>query len=515
MANTTFDEEYFSEEGVYVPKSYRFERDVDDVDQLDDDRLDVYEFDTDANQHYLYTTMSDLLDNLDDLKKMIEDFTKNQRERLQVLEDYSEGRNYAIRHGRRRQDKRKADYRIAHNWGGYLSTFVTGFILGKPVTVEYSGDEGDLDSEELSNITDNNDLDSLNYELAYDASRYGRGYELHWRGEDNLDYITQVDPKSIFVIRSHLGKQPIIGAVYLPTFMDKTYPTVYTDTEIITYKPYEGADVILEEDHRTKHAYKIVPVVEWWNNRYRSGDWESETSTIDAYDAAQSDTANYMSDLNDATLVLKVDDMDSLGGKAGLRAMQDSNTFVLENGADASGRQTQGSAEYIYKQYDVDGTEAYKTRLLNDLFKLTKIPNLDDERFGTQSGISIKYKLIALQQLQATKENYYKKALRRRYQLIENVHESANDKPLKATLLDFTFHPNFPEDVWSEIEAYINAGGELSQATLRELASFTDNDTEEERLEAERLSPNATDAEKAFFSGKLGDDNLEDHEPGA
>ncbi len=42
------------------------------------------------------------------------------------------------------------------------------------------------------------------------------------------------------------------------------------------------------------------------------GDYESEISLIDAYDAGQSDTANYMSDLNDAMLLIK-GDLDSMG----------------------------------------------------------------------------------------------------------------------------------------------------------------------------------------------------------
>jgi len=59
----------------------------------------------------------------------------------------------------------------------------------------------------------------------------------------------------------------------------------------------------------------MVPVVEWQNNRERSGDWEKGIPIIDAYDAAESDTANYMSDLNDAMLVIK-GDVESTGMNA-------------------------------------------------------------------------------------------------------------------------------------------------------------------------------------------------------
>ena len=118
---------------------------------------------------------------------------------------------------------------------------------------------------------------------------------------------------------------------------------------------------------------------------------------------------------------------------------------------------------------------------------LSHVPNLKDESFGTASGIAIQHKLIGLRQIQATKESYFKKALRRRYKLIENIHGYLNDVQIASQSLTFTFHPNFPEDIWSEIKAYIDAGGELSQETLQEIASFVDSATENERLENERM----------------------------
>ncbi len=52
---------------------------------------------------------------------------------------------------------------------------------------------------------------------------------------------------------------------------------------------------------------RVFPVVEYDNNRFRTGDFEHVISLIDLYDSAQSDTANYMTDLNDALLVISGD----------------------------------------------------------------------------------------------------------------------------------------------------------------------------------------------------------------
>ena len=239
----------------------------------------------------------------------------------------------------------------------------------------------------------------------------------------------------------------------------------------------------------TKHSYSDVPVVEWWNNRYRQGDFESELSLIDAYDAGQSDTANYMSDSNDAMLVIK-GDLDSIGLKAKEAAkMKESNMLFLQTGTNMNGSQTTADANYIYKQYDVNGVEAYKNRIANDIHRFSRIPNLEDDRFNaTQSGIALLYKMIGLEQVRKSKEIYYTKALRRRYELISNIHKVINAPLIEADKLTFTFHPNIPQDVWTEIKTYIESGGEISQETLMNNASFTDFKTENERLKKQNGS---------------------------
>lgn len=484
-------------EGQYIPKSYQFERDMDYGASIDA-RFDNLDFQEESNEHYIYASMDELLNNKQDLIDMINHFLSVQVERLSILDDYSKGHNYTIRNGRRRTGEGKADYRISHNWGGYISHFTTGYIGSIPVDVMYEDDSVDAF---LHEVASHNDIDNLNFELMFDASRGGRAYEIHYRKETSDGYkdsIQLIDHKEMFVIRDKTIERNIIGAVYLPEFNGKLEVTVYTADEVIKYQPTEPGLVNLTEAERTKHFYNDVPVVEWWNNRFREGDWENEIALFDAYDSAQSDTANYMSDLNDATLVISGDvEASGLDAKDAY-LMHKANTYLLQSGVDINGKQTNLSAEYIYKQYDVDGTEAYKKRLIDDIYKLVNVPNLDDDRFNNQSGIAIQYKMIGLKQLKETKISYYSKALRRRYQLISNINRELSGTQFDASKLTFTFHENMPQDVWEEVQRYINAGGQISLKTLLELTSFTDPSKEKERMENEendRLSIFMTDEE--------------------
>lgn len=443
------------------------------------DRYDNFTSPENSNDLFLYSNADDLLKDTKTLGTMINKFFSSQVDRLKKLEHYSNGKNVTIGVGERRLEKDKADNRISHNYGGFISSFVTGYIMGQPVTVSYGEDIDDL---VLDEIEDYNDLHALNYELAYDASRYGRAFEYHYRDQNERDRIVLIDPKDMFTVRSDDVENNLIMAIHCPVINDLVQMTVYTDTSIIQYEPFKLGVPALKQVDIKRHNYGMVPVVEWYNNRYRSGDFESVISIIDAYDAAQSDTSNYMSDLNDALLVVKVDNLDRLGGDNGVKKMSDANIMVIENGVNAQGNTVSGDAHYIYKQYDVAGSEAYKTRLVKDIFKLSNIPDITDEKFGTQSGIAIQYKLIGLKQIQVTKENYFSKALARRYKLLENIHNAFGLEQIEAESLDFTFHPNLPQDVWEEVDKYISSGGKLSQETLRELASFTNNADETERI---------------------------------
>ncbi|MFA9493556.1 phage portal protein [Streptococcus sp. E17BB] len=466
-----------------ILKVNEFERGIDTVVRTRNDNVIFADL---ANEPFRYSSSNDLLETdkgRKALRDMLSVFFDYQRPRLQVLASYARGANHNILSGQRRLDKEKADYRVRHKWGGYISSFVTNYIIGRPVSVGMieQGDQKQLSA--ISDIEWQNDINALNADLAFDASVYGRAFEYHFRDKDSVDRVVLIDPLEMFVIRDQTVEQNVIAAVHLPVYDGKVHMTIYTTDRVLTYKPFSPNSVRLVLETDNKHEYKDVPVVEWWNNRFRMGDYESEISLIDAYDAGQSDTANYMSDLNDAMLVIK-GDLDAIGLDAVTSAkLKEANIMLLQSGVSTTGQQTSADADYIYKQYDVQGTEAYKNRLANDIHRFSRIPNLDDDRFNsTASGIALLYKMIGLEQVRKDKENYFTKALRRRYELISNIHKVINAPVIDADKLTFTFHPNIPQDVWTEIKAYIEAGGEVSQETLMENATFTNYKTEQERL---------------------------------
>src|SRR5699024_487328 len=115
---------------------------------------------------------------------------------------------------------------------------------------------------------------------------------------------------------------------------------LYTSDFILTLSMNEKHE--LKPQDEQQHYFNGVPVIEYENNKYRQGDWEDVIPLIDLYDEAQSDTANYMSDLNDAMLKI-VGNLDIDVETA--KEMKEHNILMLQTDIDADGRSSNADAD--------------------------------------------------------------------------------------------------------------------------------------------------------------------------
>ncbi|WP_333603545.1 phage portal protein [Lactobacillus acetotolerans] len=410
--------------------------------------------------------------------------------RLEKLDRYYRGDNVAITDASsRRVEKGKADYRAKHSFAKYIADFQTAYSVGNPVTVKTIDNDDRLD-----HITNANDTDSLNYDLFLDMTRYGRAYEYIYMGQDDVEHSVRLDPLDTFVIYSlNVDPTPIMAVRYHKIEVidgkDKNIkyiPETFTATEHVTYQPTAIGSVMEPE---SKEPLQVFPVIEYKNNQFRLGDYENVLTLIDLYDAAQSDTANYMTDLNDALLVIQ-GDIDALLNNAGfgginpedtksaqdlaeskmqmIEEMKDANMLLLRSGISSSGNQTSVDAKYINKEYDVNGTEAYKKRLASDIHKFSHTPDLTDEKFSSNiSGIAMKYKLLGTVEMAAIKRRMFEKGLYERYSIIASLESKASTQ-FKTNVADisFTFTDNLPENDIEIIQTLQKAGATLPQEYL-------------------------------------------------
>ncbi len=436
---------------------------------------DKKRFSEEANIHYRYISVEELTKNTDKLLEMIEHHENQQVPRLKVLQDYYEAENTTILVDKRRREEHLADNRAAHGFGEYVSGFIQGFMVGIPLKTTYPVDDV---NEKLREINRTNDADEHNSELVLDQSIYGRAYELVYRNQLDETRFTVSSVLETFVIYDNgVEGNPIAAVRYFDDKFNENKRNVYLYTDENIYHYILGDDGKLEEKEEKQHFFKGVPIVEYSNNRFRRGDFEKVLSLIDLYDSAQSDTGNYMQDFNDAMLKI-VGNLDIDVETA--KEMKEHNILLLQTEMDSEGRAGQADADYIYKKYDVAGTEAFKNRIKNDIHMFTYTPNMDDESFASnQSGEALKYKLFGLEQKRATKERLFKKALRNRYRLINNIMSMASEGSFDVNDITITFTPNLPKNLLEEIKAFVDLGGDLSEETKLSLLSFVENPQEE------------------------------------
>lgn len=455
-------------------------------------------FSDDQKANLIY---QDELENL--TPKRIMQFVKHhnqyQRPRLEKLDEYYKGLNVGIlEQDTRRIDEGKSDHRAVHSFGKYIADFQTSFSVGNAITVKHD------DDTRLDIIEDTNSFDDINSDLFLDMTRFGRAYEYIYRGEDDIEHSVALSPLETFVIYSlDVEPQPIMAVRYhlIDTIDDTAISNEYrietwTENEYVNYQPTTIDGYLVPADTFELYAF---PMIEYKNNKFRIGDFENVIPLIDLYDAAQSDTANYMTDLNDAMLVIKGDidtllqgsnmmngidptDEDAAVKLAKdkmeiLKSMKSANMLLLKSGVSMTGQQTNVDAGYIHKEYDVTGTESYKNRLAHDIHKFSHTPDLTDENFaGNASGVAMKYKVLGTIELASTKRKAFETGLRQRYTIIKQLEDlSASGMKVEPNEIRFTFTDNMPVDDVATIAQIVSAGATLPQEYLYQfLPNVTD-----------------------------------------
>ena len=451
-------------------------------------------FHRESRMRYRINNIEELFENEHKvLREFLEHHKSIQRPRIQELYDYSEGNNHTISIQQRRSEQDMADTRIVHNFGKSISVFKQGYLVGKPIQVEYDDEEEDSETDEvLKEIAKVNSFHDLNRMLVLDLSKVGRAYDLVYRSMEDVTKVKRLDPLNTFVIYDNTLEDKMLAGIryYSVGLTDnkKHFIDVYVKDVIYKCQMIEG---VITELAIEPHMFNDVPITEYLNTAEGMGDYESELSLIDSYDAVQSDTANYMTDTSDAILaifgqVAFPDDVlgDNKKQIEYMRKMRRARLLQLKPPVDINGAEGKVDAKYLYKQYDVNGVESYKKRIVNDIHKYTNTPDMTDTNFsGIQSGEAMKYKLFGLEQARVDTQSLFEKSLRRRYQLIANIGDFVKElTDFDISKLKITFNPNLPKALEETINAFKSLGGMVTNETAMRLTGIVDDPKHEQEL---------------------------------
>ncbi|SCI51169.1 phage portal protein%2C SPP1 family [uncultured Clostridium sp.] len=390
-----------------------------------------------------------------------------EKKRIIRMKDYYKNRNSKII-DRTYKDKNKPSNRLAHNYAGYITNSYVGYMLGQPVS--YKSDNQDL-LDKINNVFMYNDEADTNTTIAQEQSICGYAYEIVYTDEDANVRFKPVPTENMIVVYDNDLEEKMQFAIRYFDIKDIIEDEEYQQVEVYTkynkstyIKDASNISFISEEDH----FFNDIPVVDYDNNNNRIGDFENVISLIDAYDQANSDTANDFEYFTNALLVISgvlMEETDEQG-----RPLNFKDNRVL-NFLDANSK-----AEYLIKDINDTALENYKNRLNQDIHKFANVVDMSDSNFASNlSGVAMKYKLSGMEYLTGIKESKFKKGLMRRIELLVNILNIKNNNDFVYLDIKPVFVRNIPANEEELVSMAKNLYGIVSEETLLSLLPFVED----------------------------------------
>lgn len=347
-------------------------------------------------------------------------------------------------------DAAKPNHKVVNPYANYITDTMVGYFIGEPVT--YAANDEEFMAV-VQAIFDYNDESAENAELAKDASIAGAAYEILYLDADKQVRFKNVSPVGAIPIYEDTIEEELLYFIRYYDSKDiltgKTTTTVevYSRQDVITYVKGEGGGSLAFVS-QVPHQFKLVPVIDFWNNHEGLGDFEPVLTEIDAYDVLESDSLNEMDYFADAYL--------GLYGMSGttsedIAAMKEQRVLLMPS---------DGKAEWIVKNPSDAYIENMKTRLDASIHKFSKCPAMTDKDFAANaSGVAMKYKLMGLENATSKKERSFKKGLQRRLELICNI-LAVMGSAYDYRSIEITFTRNIPANL-VEMADVVNKLGTL------------------------------------------------------
>ena len=430
---------------------------------------------------------------------------KTERKRIERLKKYYRNENDIL--NRVYTDINKPMNKIAHNYAGYITDSYVGYFLGKPIT--YKSENANL-LEQIRDIFIYNDEHDNNTTIGQEQSICGYAYEILYTDE-NADIRFKCIPteEMIVVYDNTIEENIMFGIRYydIEDVLDETsniqQVEIYTLDSIITYEK-DGNE--LKEISIQDNNFNDIPIVDYENNINRIGDFEKVISLINAYDQANSDTANDFEYFTNALLVISGILMKDEEEEENQRPLDFKNNRVL-NFLDGNCK-----AEYLIKDINDTALENYKNRLNKDIHKFSNVLDVTDENFASNiSGIAMKYKLSGMENVTGIKESKYKKGLLRRIELIVNILNIKTNNTYLFTEITPVFTRNIPANETELVNMAKQLYGIVSDDTILSIIPFISDielekellrqSKEDKAIEYENFNTNIENIEEGAVNG--------------
>ncbi len=408
----------------------------------------------------------------------------------------------------------KPNNRLAHPYPRYIVTMAAGYLLGGPVS--YRSDDQQEALQKLLDAYKSADVNSVDIELARQASIYGKSIETAYADENALPKVAALDPQKAFVVYDDsVAHKPLFGICFGERTkedgtQDGYYVNVYTTQFVYAY--YVKALETLETPDKVEpHYFGDVPMVEYWNDENEKGDFEQVGTLIDAYDTLESDRVNDKEQFVDNLLVLTGARMENEYENVTYTASdgtQRTEQRVTATPAEQLRRDkmlylpdADAKAEYLSTTMTESDVEVLKDAIKKDIHKFSMVPDLTDENFAANaSGVAMKYKLLGLEQLTKIKEKWFREALRQRLRLFAEFLRVKDGTQLNADDVEMSFTRALPINELETAQTLAQYQNMVPENILLAQVPFIENPDEAQKQMLEQKRQ-AAETQRMAFGG--------------
>lgn len=424
-------------------------------------------------------------------------------DRFTTLKDLYDGKHAILERSKVQTDL--ANNKLMINHAEYITDFATAYFMGNPIKYTFPEEENRTDDDSLLQAFRKANITQVDTELARDLSIFGIGIEYVYQDKEGNTKSANLDPRTAFLVVDDTVEENSLLGVHRIKKRDINNKEigeilkVITDDTVYTYEFKSDKLSLINEE---LNVFNQVPIIEYWNKVNQKGDFESVVSLINAYNLLQSDRVNDKEQYVDSLLVL-------YGTLAGDNSEEKLKTARELKRLGLLELSEGDKVEYLSKTFHEADVELLKKSIIEDIHKISKVPNLTDENFaGNSSGVAMKYKLLGLEQLAQTKEEYYRIGLKERIKLYSNI---LNIKMIRTDIdnIEMTFIRSLPvnELEIAQLITYLN--NVVSQKTLLSLLPFVEDvDNEIERVEEQKQN-NLKLAQVSFGGYEIGQEDEE------
>lgn len=354
--------------------------------------------------------------------------------------------------------------KVNNDFFSEITDFTTGYFAGEPISYSYNdtdeakestGGEKAVDeaSKVLTDFTTRNNMFGVDMVTTKNASIYGYSGRLFYIDKEGQERVMPVNGFETIILSDTCIQEPEFAIRYYAirdiNDVMQWIAEFYDDKNITTFR---GDIESLEQVDVRPHLFDYCPLQGIPFNAECLGDAEKVLALIDDYDKVVSDNSNEIESFVHAIMVFGVDIDDKEIEKA-----QKSGSLIIQQ---VGSNPLQEPVKWLTKDINDAFTEHHLQRLEDNIYRFSKTPKLNDETFGTASGVALKFKLHGLETKCAAFEANVMTAAQHMWKVLAS---SWAKKGIKVDPLQISmeFHRNFPHDQLAEaqmVQAYIAAG---------------------------------------------------------